>query len=65
MPRKSSSPARVTTKEGILSRDTSAPWMAPTTPQKKREATIAAHHGQPGLGSCTSLQVTTPPKRAT
>jgi hypothetical protein len=65
MPRKSRRPPRVTTKEGIFSRDTRVPWSAPTTPQKNSAARMAAHHGHAGLGTCTSLQVTTPPKRAT
>ena len=45
-PSRISSPPRVTMNDGILSRATSDPWMAPTAEQASNAAMIAAHHGQ-------------------
>src|ERR1700732_2039841 len=64
-PEKSRTPARVTRKDGILSRAVSIPWRAPNTPQETSAASMAAHHGQPGPGCCASLKAITPPISAT
>src|SRR6516164_4940801 len=61
IPEKRRNPARVTTKDGILSRAVSVPWRAPNTPQETSAASMAAHHGQ----CCTSLKAITPPTSAT
>src|ERR1700719_291534 len=65
IPENSRNPARVTTKDGILSRAVSVPWRAPNTPQATSAARMAAHHGQPAPGCCTSLKAITPPISAT
>src|SRR5487761_1557828 len=65
MPENSRNPARVTTKDGILSRAVSIPWRAPNTPQATSAARMAAHHGQPAPGRGTSLKAITPPISAT
>src|SRR6516225_10218090 len=65
IPEKRRNPARVTMKDGILSRAVSVPWRAPNTPQMASAASIAAHHGQPAPGRCTSLKAITPPISAT
>src|SRR5215472_1480239 len=65
IPEKRRNPARVTTKDGILSRAVSVPWRAPNTPQQTSAASMAAHHGQPAPGRCTSLKAITPPMSAT
>src|SRR5215469_11619975 len=64
IPEKRRNPARVTMKDGILSRAVSVPWTAPNRPQQTSAASMAAHHGQPGPG-CTSLKAITPPISAT
>ena len=64
-PEKRRNPPRVTMKDGILSRAISVPWRAPMTPQQTTAARIAAHHGQSGPGSWTSLKAITPPRSAT
>src|SRR5215471_4953583 len=64
IPEKRRNPARVTMKDGILSRALSVPWRAPNTPQMTSAASMAAHHGQPVPG-CTSLKAITPPISAT
>src|SRR5215470_4210723 len=64
IPEKRRNPARVTMKDGILSRAVSVPWRAPNTPQQTSAASMAAHHGQPAPG-CTSLKAITPPISAT
>src|SRR6516162_4683128 len=64
IPEKRRNPARVTTKDGILSRAVSVPWREPNRPQTTSAASMAAHHGQPGPG-CTSLKAITPPISAT
>src|SRR5580704_15336723 len=61
IPEKRRNPARVTTKDGILSRAVSIPWRAPNTPQAASPASMAAHHGQ----LCASLKAITPPISAT
>src|SRR5690348_1359433 len=61
IPEKRRNPARVTMKDGILSRAASVPWRAPNTPQETSAASMAAHHGQ----CCTSLKAITPPISAT
>ena len=65
IPENSRNPARVTTKDGILSRAVSVPWRAPIRPQQASAASIAAHHGQSGPGCWTSLKAITPPIIAT
>src|SRR5580704_18464084 len=65
IPEKRRNPARVTTKDGILSRATSVPAREPNTPQETSAAIMAAHHGQPAPGCCTSLKAITPPISAT
>src|SRR6516164_1913456 len=64
IPEKRRNPARVTTKDGILSRSVSVPWREPNRPQTTSAASMAAHHGQPAPG-CTSLKAITPPISAT
>src|SRR6516162_10757285 len=64
IPEKRRNPARVTMKDGILSRAVSVPMRAPNTPQQTSAASMAAHHGQPCPG-CTSLKAITPPISAT
>src|SRR5215471_27722 len=61
IPEKRRNPARVTMKDGILSRAVSVPIRAPNTPQQTSAPIIAAHHGQ----CCTSLKAITPPISAT
>src|SRR6516162_4328966 len=65
IPEKSRNIARLTTKDGILSRAVSVPVKAPIRPQIASAASIAAHHGQAGPGCWTSLNAITPPKSAT
>src|SRR5579863_7757013 len=65
IPENSRKPARVTTKDGILSSAVSAPCRAPNTPQAASAAIMAAHHGQPAPGCWTSLKAITPPMSAT
>ena len=66
MPSKSRKPARVTTNEGILRRDTRVPWIAPMIAQQTSVVRIAAHQGQLGPGfCCTSLKAMVPPRSAT
>ena len=64
-PEKRRNPARVETKDGILSTAVSAPWRAPIAPQQASEASTASHHGQFGPGCWTSLKAITPPISAT
>src|SRR5262249_8550549 len=64
IPEKRRNPARVTMKDGILSRAVSVPMRAPNTRQQTSAASTPAHHGQPGPG-CTSLKAITPPISAT
>ena len=45
-PSKISSTPSVTMNDGIFSRATSVPWMAPTAAQASNVTMIAAHHGQ-------------------
>src|SRR5215831_4797715 len=61
IPENRRNPARVTMKDGILSRAVSVPWRAPNTPQQTSPARMAAHQGQ----LCTSLKAITPPISAT
>src|SRR5579862_8007771 len=65
IPEQRRNPARVTTKDWILSREDSVPWRAPIRPQTTTAAMIAAHQGQPGPGDWTSLKAITPPMSAT
>ena len=45
--------------DGIFSRATIVPWMAPTAAQASSAAMIAAHHGQFAPVGCTSSATTT------
>ena len=51
--------------DGIFSRATSVPWMAPTAAQASNVAMIAAHHGQFAPVGCTSSATTTLPSPMT
>ena len=51
--------------DGILSRATSDPWMAPTAQQASNVTMIAAHHGQFAAVGCTSSATTTLPSPMT
>src|SRR5215469_9133838 len=64
-PSRISSPPRVTMNDGIFSRATSDPWMAPTAEQASNATMIAAHHGQLGPVGCTSSATTTLPNTMT
>jgi hypothetical protein len=58
-PSRISSPPRVTMNDGIFSRDTSVPWMAPNRELASNAAMIAAHHGQSAPVGWTSSATTT------
>src|ERR1700729_3953216 len=58
-PSRISSPPRVTMNDGIFSRATNHPWMAPNPEQASNATMIAAHHGQSAPLGCTSLATTT------
>src|SRR5215472_16720934 len=58
-PSRINSPPRVTMNDGIFSRATSHPWMAPNAAQASNATMIAAHHGQPAPLGCTSSATTT------
>ena len=45
--------------DGIFSRDTSVPWMAPNAVLASSATMIAAHHGQFAPVGCTSSATTT------
>src|SRR5690348_15346596 len=64
-PSRISSPPRVTMNDGILSRATNDPWMAPTAEQASNAAMIAAHHGQLAPLGCTNSATMTLPKAMT
>ena len=64
-PSRISSPPRVTMNDGIFSRATSVPWMAPNAAQASSVTMIAAHHGQFAPVGCTSSATTTLPSPMT
>src|SRR5262252_2336256 len=64
-PSRISSPPSVTMNDGILSRATRDPWMAPTAEHASNAAMIATHHGQLRPVGCTSSATTTLPKAMT
>src|SRR6266516_3771295 len=64
-PSRISSPPRVTMNDGIFSRATSDPWMAPPAEQASNAAMVAAHHGQFAPPGCTSSATTTAPSAMT
>ena len=64
-PSRISRPPRVTMNDGIFSRATSVPWMAPTAAQASSATMIAAHHGQSAPVGCTSSATTTLPSTMT
>ena len=64
-PSKISSTPRVTMNDGIFSRATIVPWMAPTAAHASSVTMIAAHHGQFRPLGCTSSATTTLPSPMT
>ena len=58
-PSRISSPPSVTMNDGIFSRATSTPWMAPNAAQASKVTMIAAHHGKSAPVGCTSSATTT------
>ena len=58
-PSRTSRPPRVTMNEGIRSRATSVPCIAPTPALTTRAATMATHQGHPSPLGCTRSAATT------